>query len=134
MSKSRFDYYHENIIIPNKHRINYLRLTNPFTVDIVFSPPRSILKFLKLEILILENIKAKYLDNILDHSLFLPKLHSLTLNLADSVPNPNILFSQIFHLSKLKYCKIIYKPKDENEALSIYFNEYDYGSDRKSVV
>ena len=126
MSKSNFERYHQGIIKPNRHRINILRLSNPFTVDIVFSPPRIISKFIQLETLILDNTKAKYLDNILDHLVYLPKLYSLTLNLTDQVQYPSVLFSQIFCLPKLKYFKITYQTKDDKDPLSIYFTEYDY--------
>ncbi|CAF5054351.1 unnamed protein product, partial [Rotaria sp. Silwood1] len=40
MSKTNFELYHQNMIKPNKHRIDLLHLSNPFTVDIIFSPPR----------------------------------------------------------------------------------------------
>ncbi|CAF4226210.1 unnamed protein product, partial [Rotaria sordida] len=54
ISKSKFKHY-KNIINPNKNRINILRLSNQFTVDIVFSSPYIISKFIQLEKLILEN-------------------------------------------------------------------------------
>jgi len=56
MSKLTFEHYHRNIVIPNKYRINILCLSNPFTVDIIFSPSCLILKFYQLKTLILENI------------------------------------------------------------------------------
>jgi hypothetical protein len=96
MSKSSFEHYNKNIILPNKHRINILRLSNPFTVDIVFSPPRIISKFLRLEKLILDNIDAKYLNNILNQSI---------------------------HLPKLKYCKLTYQAKRGLLPSIFYFNE-----------
>ncbi|CAF4786954.1 unnamed protein product [Rotaria sp. Silwood1] len=89
MSKSNFNYYHGNIILPNQHRINSLRLSNPFTVDIIFSPPRILSKFICLEILILDNIKAQYLNRIFNHLILLPKLHSLVLSLIEYVQYPN---------------------------------------------
>ena len=85
MSKSNFERYYKNIILPNKHRINFLRLSNPFTVDIVFSPPRIISQFIQLETLILDNINEKYFNNISTDLIFLPKLHSLILNFADYI-------------------------------------------------
>jgi hypothetical protein len=85
MSKSTFEDYYKNIILSNKHRINYLRLSNSFTVDLVFSPPRIILKFVRLERLIFDNIDAKYLNNILNQLIYLSKFHSLIVNLADCV-------------------------------------------------
>ncbi|CAF1034311.1 unnamed protein product, partial [Rotaria sp. Silwood1] len=57
MSKSNFEDYNRNIFIPNRKRIKLLRLSNPFTADIIFSPARTILNFGQLETLILDNIK-----------------------------------------------------------------------------
>jgi len=36
MSKQKFQYYHKNLIIPSRHRINILRLSNPFPTNIIF--------------------------------------------------------------------------------------------------
>jgi hypothetical protein len=124
MSKSNFERYYTNIILPNKHRINILRLSNPFTVDIVFSPPRIISKFVRLETLILDNFKAKYLDNIFAHLIFLPALHSLTINPIDYIENSTVFYIQIFRLPKLKYCNIKFETKggDQDEESLLFFN------------
>jgi hypothetical protein len=122
MSKSKFDHYHQNIIIPNRHRINILRLSNPFTVDIVFSPPRIISKFLQLETLILDYIDPTYLKNILNHSIHLPKLHSLSIHLIDHIRNSTDLCLQIFRLPKLKYCKLNFQIMDYLELSSTETN------------
>ncbi|CAF3781435.1 unnamed protein product [Rotaria sp. Silwood1] len=37
--KSHVDLYNKNVFQPNKHRINILRLSNPFTIELIFSPP-----------------------------------------------------------------------------------------------
>jgi hypothetical protein len=116
MSKSTFDKFHNDIINPNKHRINILRLSNHFTVDFIFSPPRLILKFVRLEKLILDNIKFKYLENLLNHFFFLPKLHSLIIHSSDFIQNPTLFYQQIFRLSKLKFCQIKYETKDSNQS------------------
>jgi len=117
MSKTSFERYHKNVIIPNKHRINYLRLSNPFTVDIVFSPPRMISKFIRLKTLILDNIKAKYLENILSHLKSLSELQSLTINLFDHIENSSLFYRQIFRLSRLKYCQIKFEATLDREPL-----------------
>ncbi|CAF1285311.1 unnamed protein product, partial [Rotaria sordida] len=103
MPKSKFHHYHINIILPNQHQINSLRLLNPFTVDIIFSPSRIISKFIYLETLILDNIKAQYLYKILNHLILLPKFHSLVINLIEYIQSPSTLFYHIFRLPKLKY-------------------------------
>ncbi|CAF1281594.1 unnamed protein product [Rotaria sordida] len=122
MSKSNFEHYYKDIILPNKHRINCLRLSNPFTIDIVFSPPRIITKFVRLETLIFHNIDAKYLHNILNQSIHLPKLHSLVITLADCVQDPNKLFLNILRLPRLKYCKITYQTKKVSRSLEVCFD------------
>jgi hypothetical protein len=123
MPKSSFELYHKNVIIPNKHRINYLRLSNPFTVDIVLSPPVTISKFIQLETLVLDNINAKYLRNIFTHAIVLNKLHSLVLSLADLVQDPAKLIGWIFRLPKLKSCKITYQTKDDRNLQPLLSNE-----------
>jgi hypothetical protein len=122
MSKTNFECYYKKIILPNIHQINYLRLSNPFTVDIVFSPPNLISKFLELKTLVLDNINYKSFKNLLK---FLPKLHSLTINFDEYIEDPSILFGKLFNLSKLKYCSITYQGKYDFEPKPINFSEYD---------
>ena len=126
MSKSNLDLYNKNMILPNKHRINYLRISNPFTVDIIFSPPRIICDFIQLETLIFDNIDAKYLNNILKHLYYLPKFHLLSLNFVDYVEDPRTLFHQIFRLPKLKSCKLTYKTKNDQQPMPIYLTEFTH--------
>ncbi|CAF1490418.1 unnamed protein product, partial [Adineta steineri] len=92
ISKEDFEYYHKNVLEPNKNRIKILYLTNPFTIDLIFSPPRLISTYNQIEKLIFDNIHSKYLINILKHLICLPKLHSLTLSSIDYIENPSILF------------------------------------------
>ena len=65
----QFDLYKEN-----KDRIKVLRLSNPFTVDEVFSPVRLISSLTRLEKLILDQIHSKYLHNLLKHLIRLLKI------------------------------------------------------------
>ncbi len=134
ISKSSFKRYHKNVIIPNKHRINYLRLSNPFTVDIVLSPPITISKFIQLETLVLDNINAKYLRNIFTHAILLPKLHSLVLSLANLVQDPTKLITWIFRLPKLKSCKITYQTKDGQSPSALFFSECTASSIEHLVI
>ncbi|CAF4187706.1 unnamed protein product [Rotaria sordida] len=124
ISKSNFEQYHKDIILPNKHRINYLRVSNVFTVDIIFSPPRLISKFLQLETLVFDNINARYLNNILHHLIILPQLHSLTIHLIDYIQNSTHFYLQLFRLSKLKYCKIQFESNDDKQLLPRCTNEF----------
>lgn len=123
ISKSTFERYHTNVIIPNRHRIGYLRLSNPFTVDRVFSPPRVISKFLRLQTLILDQIKAKYLENIFIHLSFLSDLQSLSIHLIDPVKNTTLFYLQIFRLRKLKYCRMEFESENNREILLSIANE-----------
>ncbi|CAF1333514.1 unnamed protein product [Rotaria sordida] len=123
ISKSNFDRYHKDMIISNKHRIKFFRLSNPLNFDIIFSPPRIIIQFIQLEILILDNIHIKYLNNILKHLIQLPKLCSLVLTLIDYIQDPSILFLCIFRLPVLKYCTLTYRTKKDQRLLSIDLTE-----------
>ncbi|CAF2643537.1 unnamed protein product [Rotaria sp. Silwood2] len=158
MSKSNFEWYYNNIILPNMHRINILRLSNPFTIarlsivfetggdsiknfrrhtakvarasprhppphcgpctiGIVFSQPWLISIFLQLETLILDNISAQSLNNIADHLIILPKLHSLTINDIGYIQNATLYYIRILRLPKLKYCKIKFESEADVELL-----------------
>ncbi|CAF3154433.1 unnamed protein product [Rotaria sp. Silwood2] len=123
MSKANFQSYYTNIIGPNKHRIKSLHLSNPFTVDLIFSPVRIVLKLIRLETLILDNIQSKYLPNILNRLVSLPNLHSLIIISIKSVRNLNNVYRQIFRLPALKYCKISLKECVESESLTIATDE-----------
>ena len=122
MSKSTFERYHKNIITRNQHRINYLRLSNPFIVDIIFSPAIIIASFVQLEKLVLDHIHASYLRNILKHAGFLCKLHSLIISLVEPLADLTKLWTPIFRLRHLNYCKITYEIKSkENPPSMILF-------------
>lgn len=123
MTKSTFEQAYEKIIIPNQHRINYLRLSNPFTVDLIFSPPRVISKFIRLQSLVLDQIKAKYLENIFIQLSLLSHLQSLSIDLIDRVKNPTLFYLQIFRLPKLKYCRMKFDSENNRESLLLIPNE-----------
>ncbi|CAF1414823.1 unnamed protein product [Rotaria sordida] len=134
ISKANFQRYYKNIIIPNRHRINYLRLSNPFTTDIVFSPSRLITQFSQIESLILDNIIYKSFKNISTYLTHLPKLHSLILSFTEKLEYENIPFGIIFSLSNLKYFKITYKETNEYEPHPIYFTDYGHSSIEYLVI
>jgi hypothetical protein len=124
MSKSNLDLYHTNMILPNRHRINYLRLSNPFSVDIIFFTPRAVCDYIQLETLIFDNIDAKHLHDILKHAIRLPKLQSLVLAPVGYVVFPRFLFSAIFCLPKLKSCKLTYRSQQGYEGGSIDMTDF----------
>ncbi|CAF4003842.1 unnamed protein product [Rotaria sp. Silwood1] len=130
MSKNDFEGFHVNIIIPNRHRINSLRLSNPFVSQIVFSSSRIILQFIHLEQLILDNIEMKYLRKIL-HCLShtsLQKLYSLSISIDDSIESLDILFTDLFNLSTLKYCKFKYETKTYELSSFLHVTKYNSSS------
>ncbi|CAF3843143.1 unnamed protein product [Rotaria sp. Silwood1] len=108
ISKSHVDLYNKNVFQPNKHRINILRLSNPFTIELIFSPPCLLF--------------------ILKHLIHLPKLHTLIPSLIDYILNSAIIFTQVFCLKKLKYCTLTYRVKDNKNVLSIDFDQYEQSS------
>ncbi|CAF2646192.1 unnamed protein product [Rotaria sp. Silwood2] len=127
ISKSNFEDYYRNIVIPNRNRIKLLRLSNPFTVDIVFALPRTILNFGHLETLILDGVQIRYFTKVVRHLIELPKLHSLTISLTGYKQSLDVIFSNIFHLRKLKYCKIEYEIKRlEDEPVQLDFTHRDF--------
>ncbi|CAF5126517.1 unnamed protein product, partial [Rotaria sp. Silwood1] len=54
ISKTNFEDYYHNILIPNQSQITFLRLSNPFVAEIIFSEARLILNFIRLETIILD--------------------------------------------------------------------------------
>ncbi|CAF1189159.1 unnamed protein product [Rotaria sordida] len=79
LSKSNFEYYYRNMIIPYQHQIQSLYLSNLFIVDLFLSSFSLISKLIQLQILIIDKIQSKYLDNFLNDLFFLPHLSSLVL-------------------------------------------------------
>ena len=134
MSKSNLINYYKNMIKPNKNRINYLRLSNPFTVNIIFSPSRTLCDFIQLETLILVNIEARYLNDILKQLAFLPKLHSLVLTPIDYVQGTPIIFTAIFRLPKLKSCKLTCRTKYPEPPESIFLLHYKHSPIEHFVI
>ncbi|CAF1537936.1 unnamed protein product, partial [Rotaria sp. Silwood1] len=106
--KSHVDLYNKNVFQPNKHRINILRLSNPFTIELIFSPPCLLF--------------------IVKHLIHLPKLHTLIPSPIDYILNSTIIFTQVFCLKKLKYCKLTYRVKDNKNVLPIDFDQYEQSS------
>lgn len=124
MSKSTFLQYHQKIIGPNRHRIASLRLSDVFTVDLVFSSSRYIKEFLRLETLILENIDSNFFQNTLfDHLTSLLTLRSLVLVLNGPISNKTAFYRGIFRLPVLKYCKLSFEATLQSNSLCRATNE-----------
>ncbi|CAF3845768.1 unnamed protein product [Rotaria magnacalcarata] len=123
ISESTFQRCHTYTIMPNKHRIKSLHLSDPFAADLIFLPPRSIPKFGRLKTLILDDIKSKYLDHLLHFLTLLPCLSSLILSPADCFRNKMILYPRIFLLPVLKYCKLSYQAGHRSMLLPLTTNQ-----------
>ncbi|CAF4235294.1 unnamed protein product, partial [Rotaria sordida] len=105
MSRSTFEHQYKHIIRLNKHRISSLRLSNLFTIDMIFSPIRIVSKFIRLKTLHINNIQSKYVEKLLKYLACLSYLSSLIIIVVDCVENKNKLYRRIFRLPVLKYCK-----------------------------
>ncbi|CAF1642143.1 unnamed protein product [Rotaria sp. Silwood1] len=123
ISISNFEDYYRTILLPNRNRINFLDLSNPFAADIIFSPPDHILNFVHLETLIIDNVESISFYKFFDYFMKLPNLHSLIISFGERILKIDYLFAQIFRLSKLKYCKIKYEIQ-YYEELFYSFTEY----------
>lgn len=134
MTKPIFERCYRKIILPNQHRINYLRLSNEFMTDIVFSPPRIITQFPQIESLVLDNIIYKSFKNISTYLTHLPKLQSLIISFTEQLECENIPFGTIFPLTNLKYFKITYQETNEYDPSAIYFTEYGRSSIEYLVI
>ncbi|CAF1618845.1 unnamed protein product [Rotaria sordida] len=106
MSKSNFKDYYRNILMPNRNRINFLRLSNPFIAEIIFSRPRLVFNFIHLETLVLENIQIKYLYKILDNLVHLQPLFTALIE-DDYSPMQSLIINGRFPFDSfghLLYC------------------------------
>ncbi|CAF1074519.1 unnamed protein product, partial [Rotaria sordida] len=124
ISKSKFERYNTNIIIPFQYRITLLHLSNPLIIERLFSPISILLKFIRLENRHLLNIESKYFEEILIHLISLPFLYSLIVSCTDNVQNNNIFYHQIFRLPVLKYCKLSLTRNSQSNSLSMATTEF----------
>ncbi|CAF3832632.1 unnamed protein product [Rotaria sordida] len=132
ISKSNFEDYYQNILIANPNRIKFLRLSNPFTTDIIFPSSRTILNFTRLQILILDNVQIEHFIKVIRRSKELPLLHSLTISLIGYNRALDLLFLNIFRLPKLKYCKIEYQTKVNDYEL--FYSTRDDSSPMECLI
>ncbi|CAF3339637.1 unnamed protein product [Rotaria sp. Silwood2] len=130
ISKLNLYHYYRRIVIPNKHRITLLHLTNPFTLDLIFSSSFFILKFTRLQTLIFDNMQAKYLEDMVDNIIpyHLPNLSSLIIHVVDQIQFPSYFYSEIFSLPTLSYCKITCEIKKDSR-LSLLIDDDDDDDD-----
>ncbi|CAF1146161.1 unnamed protein product [Adineta steineri] len=124
ISKSNFQHYYKEIIIPHQLRINSIRLTNLFIYNHSFSPLRKLTSLCQLEKLIIHNIQMNYLEELLISLRVLPKLYSSDIEPIDVITNPSRIYDRIFRLPVLKYCQISFKIKPNAILLLETTNKY----------
>ncbi|CAF4191090.1 unnamed protein product, partial [Adineta steineri] len=116
ISKSTFERYNKDIILPNKHRIRSLHLSNPCLYDDISSPIHILSQFLHLKTLSLNNIESKHLEYLLPTLVSLPRLSSLSITSIDIIINRTAIYSQIIRLPALKYCSLSLKGSHYSEV------------------
>jgi hypothetical protein len=117
MFRSNFEKYYKNLIIPYVHRIKLLHLSNPFSIDLLFTHDSILSKLIRLETLILNDIASEDVQIILTYLVTLPCVSSLIIFCTDGGNIRNTLFRQIFLLPVLKYCKISMNEFQRSEPL-----------------
>jgi hypothetical protein len=124
MSKSDFQKYYKQIIIPDTHRIKSLHLSNPFSVNTFLTHNGIVSKLIRLETLVLHDIHSKDLLNLLTYLISLPCLSSLVISNIDEGTTTQNLHHEIFRLPMLKYCKISFNEHLTGPSLPIAINEH----------
>jgi len=87
-------------------------------------PFLKISNFVLLERLIIDNIEAEYLQNLLHQLISLTALSSLSITSTDKVRNTSAVYCEIFRLPALKYCKLSLEEGHHDELLPVAINEY----------
>jgi hypothetical protein len=118
MSKSKFQYYYQQIIIVNQLRILSIRLTNLFIYREFISLQTV------LETLIIHNIISEHLEKFLIYLHILPKLSSLSLEPIDEILKSTNIDRQLFRLPVLKYCQLSFNVKQNAHSFPMFINKY----------
>ncbi|CAF4944798.1 unnamed protein product [Rotaria sp. Silwood1] len=117
--KQSYEHDYFRIIIPNKHRIISLHLSNG-TQFITCSKFHTIdSSFYRLESLILHGIKYNEIISLLPSLTNLPRLSSLNISLDDVLNDSNAIYRLIFRLPMLKYNKLSAKKIVLQDSVSI---------------
>ena len=98
LSKSTLEHYYTDIVIPYQPQITLLCITNKLSFDLDISPHRILSKFIRLETLILGNLKAEYVEDVLKDCIHLSNLSSLVIAIRNIVIDVNHHLLQIFRL------------------------------------
>ncbi|CAF1428049.1 unnamed protein product [Adineta ricciae] len=121
MSQTTFNRYNQDIIIPNNHRIETLRIENHIIFD---EYTLGLSNKIFLRTLIIENIESTCLKNLLDQLNMMLHLSSLSITTLDAIENKNPIYQQIFRLESLKYCKLSLGGGYSTKELPMVTDEY----------
>jgi hypothetical protein len=124
VSTSNFEDYYTNTIMINKDRIQLLQLSNPFSIHFILPSLYRISEFLRLKTLILRDMESHYIENLLQYSIDLPNLTSLTIIPINHIEDSNNLYHQLFRLPVLKYCKVLIKQQHHSMPLKIDLHQF----------
>ncbi|CAF3989158.1 unnamed protein product [Rotaria sordida] len=124
LSKTSFQHRCNTILMPNVHRIISLQFSHHLIIDDFFTSFCLDSSFIRLEILILQNIKSDNLIPILTTLALLPRLYSLTITSIEKIQSSNDVFCLIIRLPVLKYCKLSFELWNQYINLSLNNNEY----------
>ena len=119
VSKSNHAQFHQQMLMPNNHRILSLRLSDVFLADLMFSSVRITSNFTRLETLIFDHCESKFLPIILHHLTVLPCLSSLIIVSVNHIFKSVDLYHAIFGLPVLKYCKVLLQTSSLNHFLPL---------------
>lgn len=98
-------------------------ISDSFMYDCVVSSLEKLLKFNRIECLVLKNIELKCLKKLLNQLHSLSHLSSLVIS-GDSVKNKGQIYQQIFSLRTLRYCQLSLSERGRSISLPIAINEY----------
>ncbi|CAF0742588.1 unnamed protein product [Adineta ricciae] len=107
LSKKTFQHRCTHIVRPNKHRLVHLRLQNHLLIENFFTIVPLDSTFLRLETLILNDVRSDNLQTVLRSLISLPRLSSLTLSMADAIKSRYFIYLSIITLPVLKYFKLL---------------------------
>ncbi|CAF1301837.1 unnamed protein product [Adineta ricciae] len=108
ISRTDFEYYHANLIVPYSHRISSLDLRNRLCFDLLISPHNRLTEFPRLQTLILKNIKPKHLHQVFQDISTLPRLSKFVLHCPGYTHDIGHYFLIIFRLHALRHCEIFF--------------------------
>ena len=117
-SKSIFESRCQSFITPNLHRIISLNISKYF---LHYFPLSS---FPSLQSLKIDQIQSNQISSILTQLKTLSQFSSLTIHSLDYFQNENFIYLSIFHLTKLKFCKLIFPSSGERIPLPLSTTSY----------